>query len=252
MSRRIGIIGCGTIGSHIAEGAVADPDMELVFVLEPDDGRVRPYESCRVDSIKSASRHDCDVVVECANPEVLKELAGKVLSFSDLMVLSITAFSDDGFREEVSALCEKYHRRVFLPHGAVLGLDGILDGRQVIDSVQVETTKRPENLGCSDVQRTELYRGPARRACELFPRNVNVHAVVAMCGVGFDETTSVIIADPAAEGNSHTIRIHGEEFRFCIEVVSLPGGEVSSSYTPESALNSLRRALARPYGFTFL
>ncbi len=252
MVKRVGIIGCGLIGSHIADGVIEDPDMDLAFVMEPEEARARPYAEYRIHDLQRAAELPCDVVVECANPQVLVDMAEEILTFSDLMVLSITAFADDSFRSRVQKICKRHRRRVYLPHGAVLGLDGILDGREVIESVQVTTTKRPENLGRRDSERTELYSGAARRACELFPRNVNVHAVVAMSGVGFDRTMSTIISDPAAEGNAHVIRVRGERFRFGIEVRSLPGGEVSSSYTPQSALNSLRRAMEESHGFVFV
>ena len=39
---------------------------------------------------------------------------------------------------------------VFPPHGAILGLDGIFDGRDVLKEVSVETIKNPKSLGRDD------------------------------------------------------------------------------------------------------
>ncbi len=106
-------------------------------------------------------------------------------------------FSDDEFAEKADKLCEKYGRRIYLPHGAILGLDGIFDGRYLWKEVTIETTKSPKSLGREDSVRTIVYEGPTREACKLYPRNVNVHAAVAIAGLGFEKTVSKIISDPA-------------------------------------------------------
>ena len=46
---------------------------------------------------------------------------------------------------------------------------------------------------------TTLFDGTAREICPLYPRNVNSHAALALAGIGFDRTRSVLIADPALE-----------------------------------------------------
>ncbi len=250
MTPRVGIIGCGTIGRYVADRIQEDPDLALGFVMEPDAQRAAGLESYMVSSYTEAAERPVDLVVECAMPAVAKEAVPLVLPFSDIMVFSLTAFHDDAFREEVGALCRRHKRRVFVPHGAILGIDGIGDGREVIESVEIATIKKPKSLGREDITRTEVYGGPVRKACELYPRNINVHAILALAGLGFDKTVSRIISDPDAPGNSHVITVKGEGFRFSIEVFSESKGLVTGAYTPVSAFNSIRRVLVRPYGFT--
>ncbi|RJQ07121.1 MAG: DUF108 domain-containing protein [Bacillota bacterium] len=250
MKPRVGLIGCGTIGRYIAERIEQDPDLVLSFIMEPDRVQAQGFESYLVSSYAEAEAKGADLVVEAANPAVVRDAALEVLRFADFMVFSLSAFLEDAFRERVASFCEQHKRRVYVPHGAILGVDGIADGREVIDSVEITTVKKPKSYGRDDTVRTDVYEGPARKACELYPRNVNVHAILALTGLGFDNTVSRIVSDPAAPGNSHLITVKGDGFRFTIEVFSESKGLVTGTYTPVSAFNSIKRVLVRPYGFT--
>ena len=74
---------------------------------------------------------------------------------------------------------------------------------------------------------------------------MNVHASVAIAGLGFDKTRSRIIADPDSEGNAHMIEIVAEGMKFKVEICSIPLGLVTGAYTPVSAFNSVSQILAK-------
>lgn len=76
--------------------------------------------------------------------------------------------------------------------------------------MSIETTKSPASLGLSLTKKTVVFEGPTRAACAAFPRNVNVHAAVALAGIGFDKTQSRIVADPSVHTNTHRIQAEGE------------------------------------------
>jgi aspartate dehydrogenase len=137
--------------------------------------------------------------------------------------------------------------RLYIPHGAILGLDGIYDGRSVIEEVTITTTKNPKNLGLKEPASGVLYDGPTRGACDAFPRNVNVHAAVAVVGLGFDRTRSVVVADPNTTQMTHEIHVKGPGLEWNIRISSKPVGAVTGSYTPESAAMTVRRILADDY-----
>ena len=167
------------------------------------------------------------------------------------MPFSMTAFRDDGLAGRMRAACGKYNRSVFLPHGAILGLDGIFDGREAFTSVSIETIKNPKSLGRDDTEYTILFEGTAREATGLYPKNVNVHAAVALAGIGFDKTHSKIIADPSVNTNTHKISLKGPGINFTIQVSSFSEGGVSGKYVPLSACGSLERVLGGD-GFRFV
>jgi aspartate dehydrogenase len=186
-----------------------------------------------------------DLVIETATAQAATELAPVILKYSDMVIFSTTAFADRDFQEKAQILCQEFRHNIFIPHGAILGLDGLIDGREVLQSVSITTTKRPENLARQDKVRTILYQGPTREACKLYPRNVNVHAGIALAGMGFDATHSRIISDPASPGNMHEIEIKAQGCKFYIQVLSDPIAGVTGAYTPVSAYNSVRRILFR-------
>ena len=173
----------------------------------------------------------------------------RVVKKTDFLIFSLTSLADESFRQELEKTARKAGHKVFIPHGAILGLDGLHDGRKMLDSVQITTTKNPKNLKSfglpmkSTGEPEVIYEGPTREICQRFPRNVNVHASVALTGLGFDRTRSKIIADPNTKTMSHIIEVSGDGLHWRIEVASIPAGEgaITGVYTPESAYQTVKR-----------
>jgi aspartate dehydrogenase len=88
---------------------------------------------------------------------------------------------------------------------------------------------------------TVLYDGPTRGICPLFPRNVNSHAAVALGGLGFDRTRSVLVADPALEVSVIEIEARGQGVEIQVRRAN-PMKGVSGILTLVSALASICRA----------
>lgn len=242
--KKIGLIGCGTIGRYIYEHLKNEAEFAFIYdAVEPKEEELKKLLISTPAELEEKCAAGVDLVVEAAVAKVVIALAPTVLKYSDFMAFSTTAFAEEGFPEQVHKLCEEYGHTFLIPHGAILGLDGIFDGRTVLESVKITTTKKPKNLGRTDKVRTVLYEGPTRGACKAYPRNVNVHAGIAMAGLGFEKTQSVIIADPDSPGNTHKIEIEAEGCRFTIDVLSKPVSGVTGAYTPVSACSSVRRAL---------
>jgi len=246
----IGFLGCGKIGKAMVGHLQARADHHIAFVQDPYFVNDVSLE-CPVVAELDESVCTADLVVECATAEVLKKFYRHYLQNGDMMVFSVTAFSDEAFAEEAFSLCRAHKTRIYFPHGAILGLDGIFDGRELLTSVRIETTKNPRSLGRTDTVRTVLYEGPTREACGLYPRNVNVHAEIALAGLGFDETMSSIISDPDVDTNTHIIHVDGEGIRCRLEICTPGTGGVTGLYTPTSACGSLDRVLGSglPYQF---
>jgi aspartate dehydrogenase len=164
----------------------------------------------------------------------------------------MTCLSDPGFRSRVEHDAQQRGQNVFLPHGAVLGLDGLRDGRSLLDTVSITTTKHPENLGItgSTLEHPEVvFEGSTLDACKRFPRNVNVHAAIALAGIGFEATRSTVIADPATTKMHHRIEVTGRGLHWTLEIESFAAGTVTGSYTPVSLYQSLVTVLSGRSGF---
>ena len=252
MKTRIGVLGCGSIGGMLARAALDNPSMELDFVFDVDEKQMEGIPAaCRVTSREAMLARSPGLVVEAAHTDLIKAVAPALLEKSDLLMFSVTALADDAFRAALEAKAKATGRRVFLPHGAMIGIDGIADAGPTLKAVTVTTTKHPKSLGLKDEKYQVVYEGPAREACAKFPRNVNVHASIALAGLGFDRTMSRIVSDPSVTTNSHLVEVTGSDYRFRIEIHSEAGGKVSGVYTPQSALSTLRRICAGGGGIRF-
>lgn len=243
--KKIGLIGFGTIGRYLFE-KLSDDDVEFAFVYSrsrPADKRIAGiYTNC-AEVVAKKCEQGVDIVIEAAVFQAVVDLAPVILKHSDMAIFSITALADPAFQQQAEELCQKYGHNLFIPHGAIIGLDGLVDGRAVLKEVTITTTKRPANWGRSDTERTVLYEGPTREICRMYPRNVNVHAATALAGLGFDRTRSRTISDPDALGNTHVIEVKAEGCKFKTEVLSEPISGVTGAYTPVSAYSSIKRIL---------
>lgn len=247
---RLGIIGCGAIGSDVAKAADMMNDIEKIYLY--DSNPVAAKNLC--SSLKKASVQpvevflkDVDVVFEAASQQAVTTYAVAVLEAKrDLIIMSIGSLFDDAFRKRLEDIARKYHRKIYLPSGAVCGIDGVLAARiEKLDSVTLVTTKPPASLGKSVDQRTVVYKGTARDAVKQFPRNINVAACLSLAGVGFDETIVEIVADPVETRISHKILAHGRFGRLRAEVENMPNpNNPQSSYMASlSAIAILRKIL---------
>jgi aspartate dehydrogenase len=243
---RIGIIGAGTIAQAIIKDVAQSGIASIDYILTARPGRELPVDlpgTAWLTDPDQALARPVDLVVEAAVPDVLARHAPAILHQSDLCGFSCTAWADPALEDMVRSLSAQKRFRCYVPHGAVLGLDGLADGRGVIDSVVVTTTKSGRSMGLAADASGVAFEGTARGACRRFPRNVNVHAAIALAGIGFDRTRSRIIAVPDLPSMEHRIEVSGPGLAWEIKVSSQSLGGVTGSYTPMSAIGSIRRII---------
>ena len=128
----------------------------------------------------------------------------------------VGAFANRELFAEVKALAKEHGSRVYLPSGAISGLDGLKSARiGTIRSVTLTTTKNPGGLkGAPYIVEnkidldllagpTLIFEGSALQAVRAFPANVNVAATLFLA-CGESEVKVKIVADPnmrVAEGD---------------------------------------------------
>ncbi len=248
---RIGILGCGAIGSEIARAAstmdgvdgvwLYDVDPDAVALLSDLDGATPCADPERlVDAV--------ELVIECANKGVVQTHVRDALAAGKkAMVLTVGALADDALRAELTELARANGTKLYLPSGAVMGVDGLkAAGEATLKSVTLVTTKPNAGLDRSVDQWTLLFNGPAREAVQRFPKNINVAATLSMSGLGFDDTWVQVAVDPLAQRNSHKVIVEGDFGRARIEVENLPSptNPRTSHLASLSAIALLRRILS--------
>lgn len=254
------LIGCGNIGTVLARHIDNDKDFSLSCVLDSDDGNMKKL----VELLKNKPRmikttaeiEDADLVIEAASQEFVKESALDILEKSDLMVMSVGAFSDKELFDKMKAKAEKHDRKVYIPSGAIPGLDGIKAAAMgKLKKVTLITRKLPEHfagspgaarfhIGMDAIRKPMvIYEGDAREAASLFPRNINVSISLALAGLGVEKTRAKVIADPFAKTNVHEIVAEGDFGTMTLRTENLPSpGNSKTSYLAAlSAIATLKK-----------
>jgi aspartate dehydrogenase len=250
---RIGLIGFGYIGRYVYEQitARAELGLEVAFVHDVAAERLAGLpQGVVLKDVNAFTSRRPDLVVEMAHPAVSRQCGEMFLRVTDYMPLSMTAFADEGLQQRLLDTARGNGTRLFIPHGAVVGLENIFEGRDLWEEVSMVMKKSPKNLDFSAAPQfkpaeiakaTVLYDGPTRAVCSMFPRNVNSHATVALAGIGFDRTRSVLIADPSLEVSVIEITAQGRGVAMRIER-SNPLKGVSGVFTLNSTLAAITRA----------
>ena len=191
-----------------------------------------------------------DIAIEMAGQEGLKEHAVKTLNKSiPLGIISVGAFTDEKFAATLHDVAKKQNVKIHILAGAVAGIDGINAASLAgLNQVTYQGRKNPSSWQGSYADQlidydnlkesVVFFTGTAREAATLFPDNSNVAATIALAGVGLDNTTVELIADPTLTHNIHHISAEGVFGKLEISVTGLPLAEnpKTSSLAAFSAL----------------
>lgn len=262
---RIGLIGCGAIGTTvaltIAEGRI--PGVELLAIADPAAPEAAKEAAAAAgcpllaDDRSLLELHP-ELVVEAASQEAVRAWACAVLeSGADLLVVSVGALAEPALLERLLITARRSGRRIYVPSGAVGGVD-ILKAAAAggIEEVRLTTTKPLRSLAGAPYVRergielealraaTVIYEGPACEAVRFFPQNVNVAAAIALAGIGLEKTTVRIVADPAMRRNVHEVFVRGAFGEATVRLANLPNpANPRSSYLAGLSVIAMLREL---------
>ena len=251
-TKRIGLIGFGQIGSFLYQEITAHPEygLDIAFVHEAVKAlTARLPKQIVLDRMEDFEKFGVDLVAEVAHPEVVRTYGPLILEKMDFFMLSVTAMADAALEKKLRDLAQAKARKLFIAHGATVGLDGIQDGKDSWENITITMKKSPKNINFDRVtqwdpnkidRETVLYDGPTRGICPLYPKNVNSHATLALAGIGLDRTRSVLIADPKLDVSIIEIEAEGAGNRIHI-LRTNPIKGVSGKLTLLSVLDSVRR-----------
>jgi len=248
MKKNISIIGCGAIGSELAL-SVDSTMKENITILSLLDIKLENAEILKSklsnnnpiifndfsEYIKSDNFKDVDLVVEAASQNALTSYLNPIILVKkDVLVMSVGAFANPEFFSQVIKNVEKNNINLYLPSGAIAGIDAIKSVRSSISYVTLTTTKNPNSLKDSPFfkktnltvdsikKRTLIFEGSAIEAVQNFPANVNVAALLGLAGIGIEKTKVNVIADPTLRINKHEIKVIGKFGELIVRVKNIP------------------------------
>eukprot|EP00747_Dinoflagellata_sp_TGD_P214199 gnl/TRDRNA2_/TRDRNA2_87090_c0_seq2.p1 gnl/TRDRNA2_/TRDRNA2_87090_c0~~gnl/TRDRNA2_/TRDRNA2_87090_c0_seq2.p1 ORF type:complete len:255 (-),score=26.80 gnl/TRDRNA2_/TRDRNA2_87090_c0_seq2:1-765(-) len=214
---RIGLLGCGAIGSWVVKALEEAPMaqyLQIAAVLVKRE-RVASDDGSGVGTGGTTARHsylvttsadaffaaDWDVCVECAGQEAVRLYGERCLHAARrLLVTSIGALTDDALYDKLQAAAVKGGTQLMLASGAMPAVDWMQScalGSKGTDGaptrakfVQLKPpgswigTPAADKFNLADLPpgRTVLFEGTAREAASAYPRNSNVSAMLALLG----------------------------------------------------------------------
>ena len=245
-SLKVGLIGCGSMGSELARAVqrgVGGPTKIIGLFDEYAPGRnalaeelgrnqePAPVEADTVAELIGLT--GMQLIVECASQAAVTAHAEAVLTAGkSMLVMSSGALVSADFMRKVMSAAEASDASIYVPSGAVGGIDALRASKALLEEVTIVSTKKPialsgapgfakwENVDITEP--TVIFEGSAAEAVGLFPANVNVAATVSMAGIGPDATDVKIVADPDSPGNVHEIHAVGRAGKFSFRFENIP------------------------------
>ncbi|ABR31426.1 aspartate dehydrogenase [Thermosipho melanesiensis] len=185
---------------------------------------------------------DSDMVIECASVGAVRKYYREILSSNkDFYILSTGAFADEDFRRDFNNILEKSQSNVFLPSGAIGGVDVIYAIKKYIDKVFLRTYKPPISFGRNDKEKTLIFSGNAIEAIKRFPRNTNVSVTLSFAVGSFEKVFVEIYSDPNVKRNIHKIEINSSVGNYIFSFDNIQSPNPRTSMLAPLSLASLIR-----------
>ncbi len=252
----IGLVGCGFIGSRLAQEIQRrfKAKARLIGLYDADPTQAKRLSQKLHPTVPVLSPpmllRRCQILIEAASIRAAMEWVPRAISCGKaVLVLSSGALLR---RPELLRKARKKGVPVYVPSGALCGLDGIKAAAiQGLRSVTLTTRKPPRSFaGSPGVLRkgirlnavrkpTVLFEGSAQEAVLGFPQNINVAATLALAGAGPVRTRVRIVADPRLRNNTHEIVSVGRFGRLLVQTENRP-----SSENPKTSLLAALSAVA--------
>jgi aspartate dehydrogenase len=254
------MIGCGAIGAVLLSNLRATtPSIEIgAILLRKESGTANGTARC-LRTIDDFIAWRPSLVVECAGHAAVKDVVPRILqSGADVIVLSIGSFADPAVFAAARDAAAVGGSRLIAATGAIGGIDALRSARAAgLTRVNYVGRKPPAAWEGSPASKsfdlatiakpTVIFEGDAATAAQLYPKNANVTAAVALAGVGFSKTTVSLVADPSLSRNAHEIEASGAfgTIRVALENEALPGNPKSSWLAALNAEYLVRREISR-------
>lgn len=263
---KIGIVGCGAIGSSLAEEIVSGlrdfAGLAALYDIRAEKSEllskrlVKNTKFC-VANLDALIRKS-DLVIESSCAQAAWEIARKSLSSGRrVMVMSVGGMV--GHLDELYVLARKYNAQAYFPSGAISGIDALKAANIAgVQKVVLTTRKHPDAFkGVEYVERKfrnalkglkkdkVLFSGTAAAAVKYFPQNVNVAAVLGLAGVGMYKTKVRIIASPDVRKNIHEVLIESSAAKIFTRTENIlhPQNPKTSYLAVLSAMATLKQIL---------
>lgn len=258
---KVGVIGCGAIGSRIAKSITSDfkKDCRISGLYDIDSQRVTQLShKLKIKNVKKRSIESListsDCVVEAVNSDHTLDIIEKVIR-AKKSVLAMSVGKLLG-APKLFSLAKKNKCYILLPSGAIAGVDAIKAASLVKTKYITLTTRKPLNgfqgnkfladrgIDMSKIKKeTVIFEGGVHEAVKHFPQNINVAATIALACQNPDKLHIKIVVSPEYKRNIHEIELEGDfgKIQTKTENVVCPDNPKTSYLAVLSGLQTLKQ-----------
>ena len=263
---KIGIVGCGAIGSSLAKEIVVNMRnsacLAALYDIRPEKSKLLSKQLTKntkfcVANLESLIKKS-DLVIESSCGKASWEIARKSL-FSGRKVMVMSVGGMVGHLDQLLVLAKKFNGQIYFPSGAISGIDALKAANIAgVQRVVLTTRKHPDAFkgveyvakkfrgGLMGLRKDKiLFSGTAGQAVKYFPQNVNVAAVLGLAGIGMYKTKVCIIASPTVHKNIHEILIESKAAKIFTRTENIlhPQNPKTSYLAVLSAIATLKQIL---------
>ena len=203
--KRIGLIGMGYIGRHVYQRIRDDRrlGLEVAFAHNRSRDALRDLPAGLVlDDLGDFASRSADLIVEMSHPSVTQRYGTSFLKQANYLALSVSALADAELLGRLETAATSCGTRLYVPHGALVGADSLVEYRESWAEVSITFRKHPRNIDFTESgvdpatidRETVLYDGSVRGIAAKYPRNVNTMVTCALATVGLDRCRGILIA----------------------------------------------------------
>lgn len=261
---KVGIIGLGAIGGHVANCiekgeagnaelvALVCRDKEKYLAINKDQSS--HFKSLITDDIETLFAAQPDIVIEAAGQGSLSQYGVAILEKGiDLLVSSIGLFTNDDILNTFTRAAEQSGAQILLSAGALPALDW-MSASSLSEVTNVAITQEKPVISWKGTHAEKLidldaiteptcfFEGTAREAANIFPKSSNISAMLALATIGLDNTRVRLVADP----NCHVMNTYIEfdsavgHLQLNCQGIPSPSNPSTSTGVPLSIVKSIR------------
>lgn len=238
--KKLVIVGCGYLAEIVADAVINGllPEYDLVGVYSRTASKAEYFvnkmqqhgRSCvACKSLDELLALKPDYLVETASPAGMKELALPTLkNGTSIVTLSIGAFADTDFYNEVKDTAKANGARVYIASGATGGFDvlrtaslmGNASARFFNEKGQRALRRSVVYDPSLETEQRIVFSGTAMEAIAVFPTGLNVSVAASLASIGPERMQVSMQSTPGYIGDTQRVEIKNDQVRAIVDVYS--------------------------------
>ncbi len=239
--KKLVIVGCGYLADIVADALINGllPEYDLVGVYSRTAAKAerlaakmekagRICKACA--SLEELLALKPDILVETASPAAMKELTIPALkNGTSIVTISIGAFADSSFYEEVKRVAAENKAKVYIASGATGGFDvlrtatimGNASARFLNEKGVRAFRNSPGYNADMEKDNRVIFSGTAREAIDRFPTGLNVAVAASLATVGPEKLQVKMESTPKFEaGDRQLVEVKNDQVHAVVDVFS--------------------------------